>query len=130
MTTREPEKLLPVMIIAMGECLSDLACSDDGEDGDNEDDNEREQGKRSKDDKPGRVLGTISTTVQQHMKRFPQTQMKLQKVTKPGCGHTGDCSCEGDRKIGPSEWFVPAFFELQMDNDAATSTPTTFSRHK
>jgi len=64
LTPREPEKTLQEMMAAIGDSLSDLASSHDGEDGKDEDE-ETELGKRSEDDEPGCVMGTISKTVQQ-----------------------------------------------------------------
>jgi len=53
------------MLNAIGDSLSNLESSDDAEDGDDEDDDEKdtELGKRSKDDEPGWVMGTITKTV-------------------------------------------------------------------
>jgi len=64
---REPEKTFQYIIFAIRDSLSDLASSNAGEDGDDEDDTETEQGKLSVDDEPGWVTGTIAKTVQQHM---------------------------------------------------------------
>jgi len=59
---REPEKTFEEMMAAIGDCLSDLASSDDGEYGEDEDE-ETEQRKLSEDDEPGWVMGTITNTV-------------------------------------------------------------------
>jgi len=72
------------MLVAIGGSLSDLASSNNGEDGEDEDKEETEQGKLSEDDEPGWVMGTITKTVQQHMERFWQNQMKLHELTQPG----------------------------------------------
>jgi hypothetical protein len=61
---REPEKTFVEMVVAIGDSLSDLASSNDGEDGEDEDDKETEQAKLSKDDKPGKLMGTITKIVQ------------------------------------------------------------------
>jgi len=71
------------MMVAIGDCLSDHATSDNGEYGDDEDDEETEQGKLSEDDKAGWVMGTISNTVQQRMERVRHKQMKLDELTTP-----------------------------------------------
>jgi len=84
LTSREPEKTLEEMLVAIGDSLSDPASSNDGEDGEEEDDEETEQGNLSEDDEPGWVMGTITTTVQQRMERFRQQQMKLDELTQPG----------------------------------------------
>jgi len=69
----------------IGYSLSDLASSEDEEDGEDEDDEEddKELGKLSEYDKPGWVMGTISTVVQHRMERFRQPQMRLDKLTQP-----------------------------------------------
>jgi len=58
------------MMIPIRGSLSDCASSDYSEDGENEDDQESRQGKLSKDDEPGWVMGTIPKLVQQRMERF------------------------------------------------------------
>jgi len=63
---RESELAIQKMIVAIRDSLSDLACSNDGEDvedGEDEDDEESEQGKLTEGDEPGWVLGTIPKTV-------------------------------------------------------------------
>ena len=64
LTFREPEKSFEEMLVAIGDSLSDLASSDDGENWEDEDDEETEQGNWSEDDEPGWVMGTITKTVQ------------------------------------------------------------------
>jgi hypothetical protein len=61
--SREPKKNYQEMLVAVGDSLSDLASSDDGENGEYEDDKETEQINLSHDDKPGWVMGTITKTV-------------------------------------------------------------------
>jgi len=41
------------MMVAIGDSLSDIASSGDGEDGEDENDEETEQGNLSEDDEPG-----------------------------------------------------------------------------
>jgi hypothetical protein len=53
LTSREPEMTFQEMLAAIGDSLSDLASSNDGEDGEHEDDEDTEQGKLSEDDEPG-----------------------------------------------------------------------------
>jgi len=83
LTSSEPETTFEEMLVAIGDRLSDLASSDDGEDGEHEDEEETEQGKLSDDDKPGWVMGTITNTVQQRMESFQQKQMKIDELTQP-----------------------------------------------
>jgi hypothetical protein len=79
--SRESEKTLEEMLVAICDSLNDLASCDNGEDGEHEVDDKTEQGKLSEDDKPGRVIGTITKTVQQRMDTFQQKQMKLDGMT-------------------------------------------------
>jgi hypothetical protein len=53
------------MLNAIGEILSDLASSDDDQDGDDKEDDGDDTmlGKLSDDDEPGWVMGTMSNTV-------------------------------------------------------------------
>ena len=84
LTTREPEMTCLEMIIAIWDCLTNLARSDDGEDREDEDDEETVQGKLSEDDEPGCVMGTIPKMVQPRMDRFRQKKMKLDELTQLG----------------------------------------------
>jgi len=70
--TGEPEITFQVIVIAVGDSLSDLAYSDNQQDGDDEDAEHTELSKLSKDEVPGGVLGAISKTVQQHIEGFWQ----------------------------------------------------------
>jgi len=90
LTSSVPEKTFEEMLVATGDSLSDLASSDDCEDGEDEDNDETEQGMLSEDDKPGRVMGTITETVHQHMERFRQKPMKLDEMTQPGWEDAAD----------------------------------------
>jgi len=62
LTTRKPKATFEQMLNAIGDSLSNLASSDNGEDGEDEDhpEDDTELGKLSADDKPGWVMGTIS----------------------------------------------------------------------
>jgi len=71
-------------MVAIGESLSDLASSDDGEDGEGEVDEETEQGQLSGNEEPGWAIGTITKTVQQRLDRSSQKLMKLNELTRPG----------------------------------------------
>jgi hypothetical protein len=65
LTTREGKTTFHVIIVVSGDSIPVIASSDDCEDGDNVDDEETEQGKVREDDKPGWVMGTFTTMVQQ-----------------------------------------------------------------
>ena len=123
--SREPENMFEEILVAIRDSLSDLASSDDGEDGEDEDDEETEQGKLSKDDEPGWVMGTITTTVQQRMERFRQMQMKLDELTQPGWEDAADYFSERDKKYGTFELRVPAVIQPQTNDDAPASPLTT-----
>jgi hypothetical protein len=84
LTCREPETTFEEVLVAIGDSMSDLAISDDGENGEDEDNEETEQCKLSKDDEPGWGKSTITKPVQQWMVRFRQKQMKLNKLSQPG----------------------------------------------
>jgi len=68
-TTGQPNKSFEGMMNAITDSLSDVASSDDEEDGEDEavDDEDTVQGKQSQCGKPGRVMCTVSKTIQQHM---------------------------------------------------------------
>jgi len=126
LTTREPKKTFEEIMVAIRVSLSDLASSDDGEDGEDEDDEETEQGKLSKDDEPGWVMGTVTKTIQD-IERFWQKQMNLDELTQPGWEDAADSFRIRDKKYGTSELMVQAVVQLQTDDDAAALAPTTFA---
>jgi len=126
LTTREPKERFEEMMVAIGDSLSNLASINDGEDGEDADEEETKQGNPSEDDKPGWVMGTISNTVQQHMERFRQQQMNLEKLTQLGWGDAADYFCERDKKYGRSGLIVPAVDKPHTDVDADALARTTF----
>jgi hypothetical protein len=126
LTSREPEKTFVAMLVAIGDSLSALACSDDGEDGKDEDDEETELGNLREDDEPGWVMGTITKTVQQRMERFRQKQMKPDKLTQPGLEDTADNLRERDKKYSTTESWVPAVVLPQTYDDSSATPPATF----
>jgi len=97
-TTTKPEITFEEMLNAIGDSLSDLASSDDEEDGEDEDNDEEDtgHGKVSEDDKPGWVMGTISRTVQHGMEIFRHKQLRLDELTQPGWGDAADYFGETD----------------------------------
>jgi len=108
-TTRKPEKTFDNMLNAVGDSLSDLASSEDEEDGENqEDEKETELGKLSEDDEPGWVMGTISKTVQHRMDSYWQKQMSLDELTQPRWGVTAEYLWERDIMYGTAELMFPA----------------------
>jgi hypothetical protein len=79
------------MMVAIGDSLSDLARSDDGENGEDEDNKETKRGQLTEDDEPGWVIGTTTKTVQQRVEIFQQKQIHLDKLTRPACEDAADC---------------------------------------
>ena len=127
-TTTKPESTFEEMLNAIGDSLSNLASSDDEEDGEDEVDDEEdtELGKLSEDDEPGWVMGTISNTVQHRIEIFRRMQMTLDKMTQPGWGDTADYFCKRDMKLGTTELKLPAVVKPQTDMAVASPSPTTF----
>jgi len=130
-TTRQPQTMFAEMFNAIGDSLSDLASSDEAQDGEDEeyDEDDTELGKLSDDDEPGWVMGKISKTVQHCLESFRQKQMKLDELTQPGWGDAANYLCGRDMKYGTTELMVPAVVKPQIDTTAATPSPTTFGEH-
>jgi len=126
LTTREPEKTFEDMLDAMCDTLSDLASSDNREDGEDQDDEKTEQGQLREDDKPGWVMGTITKMVQQRMERFPQKQMMLNELTQPGWENAADHTHERGRKYGASELRVLAVVQPHTNDNAPEPPPRSF----
>jgi hypothetical protein len=125
-TTTKPGTTFEEMLNAIGDSLSDLATSDDEQDGEEEEDEDEdpELGKLS-DDEPGWVMGTISKKVQHHMESFRQKQMRLDELTQPGWGDAAKYFRERDMKYGTVELKVPGVVNHQIDLIAATPSPIT-----
>ena len=73
-TTTKPEISFAEMFNAIGDSLTDLASSEDEQDGEDQHDDEEDtgHGKLSEDDEPGWEMGTISKTVKHRMGSFGQ----------------------------------------------------------
>jgi hypothetical protein len=82
LTTTEPEKMCPEMMVAIRGSLSHIASLNHGEDGEDEDDADTEQDKISENDKPGWVMGTVAKRVKLHMERFREMQMEVDQLTQ------------------------------------------------
>jgi hypothetical protein len=113
------------MMAAIGDSLSDLACSDHREDGEDENE-ETEQGKLSEDDEPGWVMGTMTKTVQQRMESFRQKQLKLNELAQPRWEDAADYFREQDKMYGRAKLSFPVFVQPQTDDGALAPPPTTF----
>jgi len=74
LTTTKPEITFGEMLNAIGDSLSDLASSEDEQNGEDEDDDEDDKGhgKLREDDEPGWVMGKMSKTVHHRMESFRQ----------------------------------------------------------
>jgi len=130
-TIRKPETRFEEMLNVIGDSVSDLASSDDEQDGkDKEDDEEdTELGKLSDDTEPGWVMGTIPKTVQYRMESFWQKQMSIDKLTQLGWGDAANNFRERDMKYGTVELKFPMVVKPQIDTTAATPPPTIFGEH-
>jgi hypothetical protein len=97
-TTRIPEKTFHRMLNAIGDSQSNYSSSNNAADGELMDDDQEdsELGKLSKDEEPGRVMGTISKMVEHRMESLPQKQLRFDELTQPGWGDTVDYFCERD----------------------------------
>ena len=127
LTTTYPDTTCEEMWNTIGDSLSYLARSNDGEDWENEDvdEEEHELGKLSEDGEPGWVMGTNSNMVQQHMERIRQNQMKLDELTQPGWGEVAYYFRERDVKYGTTVFWVLAVVQPQTEHDATSSALTT-----
>jgi len=130
-TTGNPETTFEELLNAMGDSLSDLASSDEEQDGEDEeyDKDDTELGKLSDNDEPRWVMGTISKTIQHHVESFRQKQMMLDELTQLGWGDAANYFCERHMKYETTELMVPAVVTPQIDITAATPSPTTFGEH-
>jgi len=124
LTPREPEMTFEEILVAMGVNLSYLASSDDGEDGDDENDR-IEEGKMSEDDKPSWVMGAINNMVQQCMERLGHRQMKLDKLTQQGWEDAADSFRKRDETYSTSELQILAIDSPQTDDNAPAPPLTT-----
>jgi len=129
LTTTKHETASWEMLNAIGDSLSDLASSEDEQDGEDKDDDEEDPagGKLSEDDEHGWVMSTMSKTVHYRMEGFRQKQMKLDELMQPGWGDMADYIHERDKKYWTTELKVQAVVQPQTGDDAASSVRTTFS---
>jgi len=116
-------------MIAIGDSLSTIARSHNGEDREDENDEETEQGKLSEDDEPRWVLGTISKTIQHRMERLRQKQMKVDELTLPRWGDAADYIHDRAQKCGTFDLRVPDVAKLQMHRDVAAPALQTFGEY-
>jgi len=127
LTSSKHQKKFEEMLVAIGDSLSDLESSDDGEDAEDEDDEGTNKGKLSEDDELGWVMGTITEMVQQRMERFHQTQMKFDEWNQPGWEYAADYFCDRDKMYGTSKLRVPAVVQQRTNDDAPPHRPTSLA---
>jgi hypothetical protein len=98
--TRKPLMIFEELLNAIGDSLSDCACSEVMEDGENEGDEEEDSGygKLSEDDEPGWVTGPIFKTIQHLKESFQHPQMRLDELSQPGWRDAADYIREKDMK--------------------------------
>jgi len=109
--------------------LSDVASSDNGDDGDVEENNEDTQlGKPREDDEPGWAIRTISKMVQHCMKIFQQQQMRHDQLTQLGLWDAADYFCERDKKYKTAELNIPAVIKAKKKALTAGSAPSIFGQ--
>jgi len=130
-TTGKPRTTFEEILNAIGDSLSDLASSDDEQNGEDkeEDEEDTELRKLSDDDAPCWVLGTITKTVQHCMESFWHKQMRLDELNQPGWGDAAKYFRERDMMFGTAELKVPAVVKPQIDTTPATPSPKTFAEH-
>jgi hypothetical protein len=129
--TGKPETTCEEMLNGIGDSLSDIASSDDEQDGEDEkdDDEDTELGKLSDDDEPGWVMGTIAKRVQHRMESFRQKQIRLDELTQLGWGDAANYFRERDMKYGTAKLKVPVVVTPQIDTTAASTSQTTAGEH-
>jgi hypothetical protein len=80
-TTRKPDIMCEEMLNAIGDSLSDLATSDNEQDGEDQEDEEADTKLcKLSDDKSGWAMGKIFKKVQHHTESVWQMQMRLDEL--------------------------------------------------
>jgi hypothetical protein len=106
---------------AIGVSLSNFACSDDEENGDDEEhcEEDTELGMLSEDDEPHWVMGTIGKFVQKSIVAFRQKQMKLNTFVQLEGGHGVDFVHDRDVKDWIVQIKIPAVDKPRSDQISA-----------
>lgn len=87
------------MFYAIGDNLTNRACSHDEEDRNDEQNGlDKAYDKLREHGKPCWVIGTVSKTVELRMERFRQQQMRIDSLTQSCWGDTGNYFRERDTK--------------------------------
>jgi hypothetical protein len=126
-TTGKPEITFAEMLNTMGGSLSNIASSDDEQDGEDKEDDEEvtRLGKLSDDDEPGWVMGTVSKMVRHHMESFQQMQMRLNDLTQSAWRDAANYICKNNMNDGTAALNVPAVVKPQIHMTAAIASVTT-----
>jgi len=126
-TTSKPETTFVEMFNGIGESMSDHSSSDDEVDGEDHevDGEDSAQGKQTKDDEPGWVMGTISKTVLHCMERFRPKLMQCDDLTQLGWGDAADYYWKRVMLYRTAKLMVPPVVKPQTDTIAARPSPTT-----
>jgi hypothetical protein len=94
--TSKPETFFEGEVKTIGVTLSDRVSSDDKHEGEDKADDEEDiyLRKPSDDDEPGRVMSTISKTLQHCMESFRKKQMMLHELAPPGWMDAANYCCK------------------------------------
>jgi hypothetical protein len=113
------------MLHAIRLSLSDLASSNNQEDGEDEDQDKDDTklGNMSKGDKPCWVIDSICKMVQYRKESFEQTGMSLDHLTQLEWRDSANYFCQRDTKYRMTELKVSTVVKLQTDTAAATPPP-------
>jgi hypothetical protein len=127
LTTTKSEITFEEILNPICDSPSNLTSFNDRADGEDKDDDEGEPelGKLSEGDGRSWVMGIISKTVGYRMGHLWHKQMKIDELKLPSCGDAAYYFHKRHTKNEMLELTVPTVFELQTDNDAALSGPTT-----
>jgi hypothetical protein len=125
-STGKRKRRFDAIMYAIGYTANDVAKSDDGQAGTDEDNDEAdtELNRLSDDYKPGWATGTITETVQHGMESFWLRQIRLDELTQPAWGDAANHFRERDMNFGTAKLNFPAVFKPQMDTTVATPSPT------
>ena len=126
LTTGAPQNTNQEMIVAIGDCLSNLSSSDNKNDQEDQEEIHTELGKLSDVDTPSWVISTIFKTVQQCMERCWQMPMILHELIHLGCGDTADYIHEWDKKYRTAKLRVWALVNQLIDDVSPTPARTRF----
>lgn len=127
-TTTKPETRLEEMLNGIGNGLSNVVFSTTEEYGEQKKDDEEDTalGKLSGDDQPGRVMGTISKTVQHCMESLRRNGISLDELTQNRRPDAADNRRERHPKYRTTELMILALVKPGTDRTAATPSWTTF----